>query len=698
MIPRHPLARAIALPRRLPLAALVALALALLALLGLAARVHAQPNSGIRKDYMDTTVDPCTDFWSYANGGWLKTAVIPESYVGIGAGRDMFDRNQEALYKVLEDTKAKAPTTKDATLRKLGYLYASAMDSARADQEGWQPIADQLKQIDAIASKEDLRKQFARMQKDGFTSPFNFGPETDPSQSSMVIGQIYQAGLGLPDRDYYFKTDPKSDSIRTEYVAHLGRLFRLVGVADAEADARAQKVMAIETALAESSMTRVAQRNPHAIYHKMSVKQLSALAPSVDWTAYFGETGVTVLAKPDAQLDVSQPAFVRQVEQLISTKPLEDWKAYCSSKVINTASPWLGQKFFDEAFRFNSVLSGIKAPPPRWTRAAGVADAAMGEALGKAYVEMMFPASSKAKMLEMVNNLQAVLKERIESRDWMSPATKAAGIKKLDAVLKKIGYPDKWRDYSALEIDPKAPGAENLRRARAFEAARTNAQIGKPLDRTEWGMSPPTVNAYYNPQINEIVFPAGILIPPRFDPTAPDPVNYGAIGTVIGHEMSHGFDDQGRQYDAQGNLKDWWAPDDAKQFTARAQKVVDQYDGYIGVDTLHVNGRLTLGENIADLGGLTISYWAMERAMKDKPKDKIDGFTPEQLFFLGYAQGWRSKNRPEAERLRVLSDPHSPNRYRVNGPLSNFPEFAKAWGCKAGSGMVRDDSIRAEIW
>ncbi len=683
---------------RLRFVTALALTLAMLATLMLVVRAAHAQNPGINKDFMDTSVDPCTDFYRYANGKWLDTATMPAAYTVIGAGREMFDRNQDALYKVLESTRQAAEGGQDPALQKLGILYVTTMDSVRADKDGAQPIAAELAAIKAIQSKVELRKMFAKFQRDGRSAPLRFGPEADPKQSTMNIGQIYQAGLGLPDRDYYFKNDPKSDTLRREYVAHLGRLFRLAGVADAQADANAQTVMRIETALADSSMTRVAQRDPKAIYHKMTVKQLGLLAPSVDWGAFFTESGVPSLAKPDAQLDVSQPAFVRQIGNLVSTTSLDDWKVYLSANVIRGAGPWLSQAFFDESFRFNSKLTGQLVPLPRWKRVAGALDNAMGEALGKAYVDMMFPPSSKAKMLEMVNNLQATLRERILTRDWMSDATKQQAVKKLDVVLKKIGYPDKWRDYSALVADATAPAYTNLRGAQAFEAARENAQIGKPVDRTEWGMSPPTVNAYYNPSINEIVFPAGILMPPQFDPNAPDAVNYGSIGMVIGHEMTHGFDDEGRQYDAVGNLKDWWTTDDSKKFDERAQRVVQQYNGYVALDTLHVNGQLTLGENLADLGGITIAYYAFQRSMQGKPRDSIGGFTPEQLFFLGYAQSWRRKIRPEVERLRTLTDPHSPAPFRVNGPLSNFTEFAKAFSCKAGAPMVRDASVRAEIW
>ena len=678
-------------------------ALAIVALLP--ASVLAQ-SKGVNKDYMDTTCQPCKDFYRYANGKWIDTAEIPASYTGIGAGREIFDRNQEALYRVLEKARAKAATETDPTLKKLGDLYTVLMDSTRTNSEGAAALAETMKRLDGIKTKEDLRKEFSRAVSMGVGAgfvgaglPFTFGAEPDPKQSTMTLGQIFQGGLGLPERDYYFRTDGKSDTLRQDYLAYMGHMFQLAGDSPEAAAAKAKQVMALETTLAESSMTRVAMRDPQKLYHKISVKDLGQLAPTIDWSAYFTEVGVPALAKPAAMVDCSAPGFVRQVGIQVDQTPIDVWRAYLEWHYLRAAAPWLDQKFFDESFAFQSKLVGTKSPLPRWKRASGAVDASMGEALGKAFVEENFPASSKARMVELVNNLQGAYRERIDQVTWMSPATKKQAVVKLDAIMKKIGYPDKWRDYSALQIDVKAPAIVNLWRAQAFESRRDLAKIGKAPDRTEWGMTPPTVNAYYNPQFNEIVFPAGILQPPQFDPNVDDAVNYGAIGMVIGHEITHGFDDEGRQYDSLGNLKDWWTDEDAKQFTARAQKVVDQFNGYVAVDTLHVNGKLTLGENIADLGGLTIAYHAWQRSLKGKPAPQsIDGFTPEQRFFLGYAQGWRRKLRPELIRLATLTDPHSPANWRVNGPTSNMREFQKAFGCKAGDDMVRPDDVRAEIW
>ncbi len=686
--------------RRTSLAALVLAALALPALAAAATLPPPTPN----RAFMDTTCAPCRDFYQYANGTWLATAEIPPSYTGIGAGREMADRNQEALFTVLERTRANVATEKDPTIKKLGQLYAVLMDSARADREGAAPLAAHLARIAAIKTPADLRQEFARAALLGIGAtmwgggglPFKVNPEPDPKESRSTIGQVVQGGLGLVDRDYYFRDDDKSKQLRADYLAFVGHVFQLLGDAPELATQKADAVMKLETALAESSLSNVQLRDPKALYHKMTVRELGLLAPGFDWPAYFSDLGVTSLASPDASLDVSMPGFMRQVSALLASTPMDTWRAYLQWNVARSRMTWLGKPFFDEAFAFQSKLIGSKAPLPRWKRASQAVDNAMGEALGKAYVEENFPASSKARMVELVNNLQAALGDRIASRPWMSAETKAQAKRKLDAILKKIGYPDKWRDYTRLEIDPSQPAAINLERATEFQRRFELSFIGRPVDRTLWGMTPPTVNAYYNPTFNEIVFPAGILIPPQFDPRVDDAINYGAIGMVIGHELTHGFDDEGRQYDADGNLQDWWTPEDSKKFDALADRVVEQYNGYIAVDTLHHNGRLTLGENIADLGGLTIAYRAWQLSLKGKPAPAIGGFTGEQRFFLGFAQAWRRKFRPELLRLAALSDPHSVAYWRVNGPLSNMEEFRKAFGCKSGDPMVRAEPI--SIW
>jgi putative endopeptidase len=656
---------------------------------------------GVNRAFIDTTCAPCRDFFTYANGGWLKTATIPAAYASAGAARDLVDRNAEALHRVLDAAAAGVDTARDSTTGKLGAFYASCMDSARAEQAATSPIFDELRAIAAIRKRSALTDAMARLNLLGISAPLYVLAEVDPKESTRNIGQLYQGGLGLPDRDYYLRADPGSDSLRQAYQAHVARTFELLGDAPGAARSAAAAVMRFETALAESAMTRVAQRDPEAVYHPKTLRELSALAPAIDWPRYFNALGVAALAaaKSAQTLNVSQPAFLHELSALVDRAPLDEWRAYLQWHLVDNVAPSLSAAFVAENFAFEARLRGVTEPLPRWKRCAAASDDALGDALGKAYVEREFPPASKAHVLEIVNNLQAAFAERIRRLSWMSDSTKAQALIKLGAVLKKIGYPDRWKDYSALAINASAPYATNLLAAQTFDQQRELAKIGQPVDRSEWHMTAPTVNAYYDPTTNEITFPAGILAPPYFDPAADDAVNYGGIGSVIGHELTHGFDDQGRQYDAGGNLRDWWTAADARRFTARADRVVTQYNGYIAVDTLHVNGALTLGENLADIGGLEIAYDAFERSLAGKPRPgNVDGFTPEQRFFLAFAQGWRSLLRPETLRLRTLTNPHSPPHWRVNGSVSNSPEFARAFGCRAGDAMVRTDSLGAAVW
>ena len=682
---------------RHPLRAALALLLACAAVIATRSPASAAGH-GPTRAYMDTRVSPCQDFFRYCNAAWFDTVSIPAAYTGVGAGRDMNDRNQDVLRQVLEETAARVTTEQDPTLRKLGAFYVTLMDSVRADKEGIQPLMPILKRIDAIKSRPDLEAEIARLHADGLGAPFAFGAFSDFKNSKQMIGILFQSGLGLPERDYYFRTDGKSDTLRHEYVAHLGRMFQLMGEAKDKAAADAEAVFKLETALADSSIPRVEMRDPNRIYHKMTVAELQTLAPQFDWARYFTALGVTPLTRPTASLNVAVPRFARQTSNLMTSIPLETWRAYLKVNVANTAAPWLGKALFDESFKFNSLLSGTKEPLPRGKSAVDAIDGEMGEALGKAYVARQFPPESKARVVELVGDLLAVLDGRLDKLAWMTDSTRVQAKKKLAAIYRKIGYPDVWRDYTALDVDTRNSAMENLRRAEAFETRRQLAKIETPVDRSEWRMTPPTVNAYYSPFNNEIVFPAGILQPPQFDPTADDALNYGGIGMVIGHEITHGFDDQGRRFDAAGNLKEWWTPADDKAFKERAQRVVDQYNGYVAVDTLHVNGQLTLGENIADLGGVTLAYYAYQRYLDRHGRADLDGFTPEQRFFIGFAQAWRRKVRPESERLRTLTDPHSPAFWRVNGPLSSMKEFRAAFGCKDGDPMVRAEDKRAEIW
>jgi len=662
-------------------------ALALLLLATLTSSLPAQ--RGVNRAYIDTTCAPCNDFFTFANGAWLKTATIPAAYTSTGASRELNDRNLDALRSVLDGAAAAAGTERDPTKRKLGLFYASCMDSTRADKAGASPISGELQRVAVIKARTELTGAIARLHRLQVPVLFYLVAENDPKQSSRVIAQLYQDGLGLPDRDYYLKTDPGSDSLRQAYVVHIARTFMLLGTAPATARSDAEAVLRFETALAESSMTRVAQRDPQAVYHPTTLRELKALAPAIDWGRYFGDLDVGAIKGDTAVLDVSQPAFLRRVNDLAAKAPLGDWRAYLRWHLVHQASASLSTPFFAEYFSFESRLRGAKEPLPRWKRCAAASDDMLGEALGKAYVEREFPPASKARVLEIVNNLQAAFAERIKRVTWMGDSTKAQAVQKLAAVLKKIGYPDTWRDYTALTVNGALPYATNLLAAREFDQDFDLAKIGKPADRNVWLMTPPTVNAYYNPTTNEITFPAGILAPPYFDPTVDDAVNYGGIGSVIGHELTHGFDDEGRQYDAKGNLRDWWTAEDAARFTERAKTVVTQYNGYVAVDTFHVNGELTLGENLADIGGLEIAYDAFQRSLAGKPRPAdIDGFTAEQRFFLGFAQGWRSLMRPETLKLRTLTNPHSPAKWRVNGSVSFSPEFAKAFGCPNSAGSA----------
>jgi putative endopeptidase len=645
---------------------------------------------------MDTTCTACQDFYEYANGGWQSRATIPAAYAVWGSFQQLSDKNEAVVHEILDDAAKRAPTAKPGSnLWKVGTFYGACMDSARVETLGRTPLQPTLDAIAAVSTREQLADSFGDLDRRAGLAPFGIGAAQDPKSSADVIAQAGQGGLGMPERDYYLRNDDKSKALRDRYLEHVTRTLVLIGESEADAKSDAARVMALETRLAGGSMPRVAMRDPNAVYHKMSLAEFQALAPHVNMTRYLeavGAKGVTVV-------NVRQPDFFRTLDTLVATAPLEDWKAYLRWRAASAASPSLSSPFVNQGFSWQQNLTGAKELRPRWKRCAGATNAVLGEAVGEVYVSRTFTPAAKARALAMVNNLRDALRERIGQLGWMSDTTKRQALVKLDAFTRKIGYPDKWRDYSALQVKPGA-FAENLLAANRWNTAREWAKLGKPVDRTEWGMTPPTVNAYYSPTLNEIVFPAGILQPPFYDPNADDAVNYGGMGAVIGHEMTHGFDDQGRQFDAAGNLRDWWTAQDAAAYKARAQLVSDQFDRYTIIDSAtHVNGKLTLGENIADLGGLTIAYAAFQKSLAGKPRPaKIDGFTPEQRFFLSWAQVWRESSRPEAARVQVNTNPHAPARWRVNGPLSNMPEFARAFSCAPGDPMVRGDSLRAQIW
>jgi putative endopeptidase len=643
---------------------------------------------------LDRSASACTDFYQFANGGWVKTHPVPPAYSVWGSFAELGENNQSNLLTILRNAAATGNSQASADMKKLGVFYSSCMDSAAAERAGSQPIAPALARIAAIRNRGQVEAEIARLHSQGVPVLFGFGSQQDAKNSTSVIAGIRQGGLSLPDRDYYLNPDKRYADIRTNYTDHVAKMFQLLGESASEAGADAQRVVTIETAIAKPAMTRVQMRDPNANYHKMTAAELRQLAPGFNWSRFFAGEGRSDIAT----INVQNPVFLKSVDSLLSSAPLADWKAYLRWKIADAAAPSLSSAFVNEDFRFGSTLSGAKELLPREKRCARATDEGLRDALGQAYVAQYFTPDAKQRALEMVRNLESVFHDRLQTLGWMSDTTKVQASGKLAAFTNKIGYPDKWRDYSTLNIKP-GPFLNNQLAVREYERRRDLARIGKPVDRTNWTMTPPTVNAYYNPTMNEIVFPAGIMQPPFFDPKADDAVNYGGMGAVIGHEMTHGFDDQGSQFDAQGNLRNWWSASDLEKFKRGTGLVASQFDSYTVLDSVHVNGKLTLGENLADLGGLSVSYAALEKALAEKGRPPlIDGFTPEQRFFLAWAQIWRQNINPEAQRVRINTDPHSPGRWRTNGPLSNLPQFAAAFGCKAGDPMVRPDSVRPVIW
>ncbi|HEX2250482.1 MAG TPA: M13 family metallopeptidase [Gemmatimonadales bacterium] len=676
-----------------PLKRSLAVALScLFAAVSLSAQIQNKP---LEPANLDTTCSPCQDFYRYANGGWLKRNTIPGDQPRWGSFNELQEQNYAALRGVLTDAARNASSSTDPNLRKLGTFYGTCMDSSAVESAGIAPLRAELKRIEAIRDRRDLQSGIAHLHSMGIPAGFAFHSTPDAKKSSRTIAQAYQGGLGLPDRDYYLKTDSASRQIRSEYLAHVARMLHLSGIGQSSAAQSAQAIMRLETALATASMTKEEQRDPEAIYHLMSVDELQKSTPTFEWATYFTNLGLQDVE----EINVAQPKFLQTYDSLIRTAPLTTWQAYLRWNLIANTAPALSSPFVKESFRFNStVLRGVKEMRPRWKRCLALTDNAVGEILGQAYVKQHFTPAAKARALEMVRNIRAELRARLTTLTWMSDQTKTKAYAKLDSIVSKIGYPDKWRDYTKLEAR-SGPFVSNMLRSASFETRRDLNKIGRPTDRTEWGMTAPTVNAYYNPPTNEITFPAGIMQPPFFDPKADDAVNYGGMGAVIGHEITHGFDDQGRQFDAFGNLSGWWTETDTKEFNRRAEVVEKQFDQYVAIDSLHVNGKLTLGENIAALGGLLISYGAYRRSLEGKPEPAaIDGLTGPQRFFLAWAQIWRAKTRPEFTRLLVNVDPHAPPEFRTIGPLSNMPAFAEAFGCKPGDPMVRPEDQRAQIW
>jgi putative endopeptidase len=659
-----------------------------------AAKPSGPAAHGVELTILDKTCKPCEDFYHYASGEWLAKNPVPAAYPSWGRFNELAERNRELLHQILEGAAANTKATPNSNEQKIGDFYASCMDEKQVNAAGAKPLDAEFARIDGVRSLGELQEEIARLQGMGVGALFDFGSTQDEKNSSQVIGGADQGGLGLPDRDYYTKTDDKSKQIRQQYEEHVAKMLALTGDDDAKAATEAKAIVELETKLADASLTRVERRDPEKTYHKMSRSDLRTLTPNWSWEDYFQEIGYTNIDS----VDVSAPKFFETVSQAFKETSLETWKTYLRWHLVNSTAPYLSDPFVDENFNFNGrVLQGTTELLPRWKRCVSATDRQLGEALGQIYTQKYFPPAAKARALEMVNHLIDALHDDLQTLPWMSPATRKQALAKLATFARKIGYPDKWRDYSAYSVD-RGPYALNQMRGSQFEFKRDLNKIGKPVDRTEWGMTPPTVNAYYNPEMNEIVFPAGILQPPFFDMNADDASNYGAMGAVIGHEMTHGFDDEGRKFDAQGNLRDWWTPEDEKNFNERAACVEKQFDSYVVQDDIHENGKLVLGESIADLGGLNLAYRALQKAEKGKKPASIGGLTADQRFFLSFAQIWSSNDRPEFERLMVNTNPHPLARFRAIAAPSNMPEFARAFDCKEGNAMARPSAIRCQIW
>lgn len=646
---------------------------------------------GFDRNAMDTSVSPCQNFFQYACGSWLKENPIPADQSAWGRFNELFENNRLILRNILEKAREAAPTA-SKEMRQVGDYYAACMDEDGANAAGLKPVEPYLQRVAALSDKGAFPQLVADLHLSGVNVLFGFGSGQDFQDASDVIAVADQGGLGLPDRDYYLQDNPRFTRIRGEYEKHIARMFTLAGATEAEAAQAAQTVMALETALAQASLDRVSRRDTRNLDHRMTVDAAAALMPQFDLKAYMK----AVAAPAVADINLYVPDFFKAMSSLVEARPLADWKTYFRWHILRSNAPLLSAPLVDENFAFfGRVLQGRKEQSARWKRCVQATDGALGEALGKAYVEETYGADGAARMAEMVNNLTGALRENIQQLDWMTPATRKQALAKLSTIANKVGHPTKWKDYSEVAISRKDAVANKAAVAR-FDWKRDLEKIGQPVDKDEWFMTPPTVNAYYDPQNNNINFPAGILQPPFFDKSVDDAVNYGAIGAVIGHELTHGFDDQGRRFDAQGNLKDWWTEQDAKAFEERAECFVQQYGSYKAIDEVGLNGQLTLGENVADNGGLRIAFLALMRSLKDQDKQQIHGFSPAQRFFLGWGQVWCNAYTPETARLRAQTDPHSPGNHRVNGVVSNMPEFAEAFGCKVGDPMVRENACR--VW
>jgi endothelin-converting enzyme/putative endopeptidase len=641
---------------------------------------------------MDKAADPCVDFYQYSCGGWMKKNPIPADQAAWSVYGKLSMDNERFLWGILDDLSMKT-SGRNATQQKIGDYFAACMNEPEVEKLGATPLKPGLDEIAALKDKKDLPALLAHEGlANGSPALFGFGSDQDFEDSNQVIAFATAGGLGLPDRDYYTKTDAKSEEIRQKYAVHVQKMLELLGDKPDAAGREAAGIMQIETALAKASLTRVEQRDPHNLFHKMDRTQLQALTPDFDWNTFLKTAGIDQVST----FNVTEPKFYQEADHQIQSNSLDDLKAYLRWHLVRHNAPFLSRKFVNENFDFNAhTLHGVEQIAPRWKRCVRMVDGQLGEALGQEFVNRAFSQETKESTLKMTKLIEQAMEEDINQLSWMGPETKKQALEKLHAVVNKIGYPDKWRDYSSVDIK-RDDFLGNVHRATTFEARRELAKIGKPLDRGEWGMTPPTVNAYYNPQMNDINFPAGVLQPPLYDPKLDDAPNYGNTGGTIGHELTHGFDDEGRQFDSRGNLRDWWTKEDSEQFEKRAQCVVDQYAQYTIVDDIKINSKLTEGEDVADLGGLILAYVAWKADTKSKQLEVRDGFTPDQRFFIGYAQ-WACENeRPENLRANAITNEHSPGKYRVNGLMVNMPDFQQAFSCKAGQPMVREN--RCRVW
>jgi len=671
-----------------------------LAILLCAAAVSAQQpitslpySPSLNLNSMDRSVNPCEDFYQFACGTWIKNNPIPADQSSWDVYSKLTNDNQLFLWGLL-DQAGKTDSTRTPNQQKIGDLFYSCMNEAAVEKFGAAPLAASLAQIAALKSLDDIPALMADEHERLYASStlFSFGSAQDFANSASVIAFADAGGLGLPDRDYYTKTDAKSEEIRQRYVAHVTQMFVLLGETQAEAQVDATRVMRIETALAKATLTRVELRDPYKLFHKMTRAELQALTPSFKWDAYFAALHFPA----PKQLNVSQPAFYRELENQFKTAALPELQAYLRWHIVHAKARFLSSAFVTADFDFFSkYLRGTQALQPRWKRCVQIVDHTVGEALGQVFVEKTFTPDTRARTLAMTKDIEDAMKSEIETLTWMSPATKKQALLKLKGIANKIGYPEKWRDYSSVEIR-REDYLGNVERAATFETHRDLGKIGKPVDHTEWDITPPTVNAYYNPQMNDINFPAGVLQPPLFDPKMDDAPNFGNTGATIGHELTHGFDDEGRQFDARGNLKDWWTKADAAEFQKRADCVIEQYSSYKVVDDIRINGKLTVGEDVADLGGTLLAYIAWKAANKGKTLQPVDGFTPDQRFFIGMAQWACGSERPEALRANAITNSHSPLQYRINGVVVNLPEFQNAFACKVGQPMVNPKVCK--IW